>query len=102
MSKFNIMKQAKQMAEKMQKMKQELSARVIEASVGGGMVTVQANGENKIISIKIEPEVIDPDDPEMLEDLIVSAVNEALRRVQEMVNEEMSQVTGGMNIPGLF
>ena len=102
MGKLNIMKQARQMAEKMEKMREELAARVVEASSGGGMVNVQANGDNKIIAVKIDREVIDPEDSEMLEDLIVSAVNEALRRVQEMQAEGMAQITGGLNIPGLM
>ncbi len=98
----NLMKQAQQMQEKLLKMQEELAARTIEASAGGGMVTVTVNGKSEVMSIKIEKEVVDPEDVEMLEDLVAAAVNEALRKAQEMMQEEMSKVTGGLNIPGLF
>jgi len=95
----NLMKQAQQMQQKMLKLQEEIAKRRIDASVGGGMVTV--NGKSEVLRIKIEPQVVDPDDVEMLEDLIVAGVNEALRKAQEMVSEEMSKLTGGLKIPGL-
>jgi DNA-binding YbaB/EbfC family protein len=98
----NLMKQAQQMQQKMLKMQEEMAQRTVEASVGGGMVTVVANGKAEVLRIKIEPQVVDPDDVEMLEDLILAGVNEALRKAQEMVADEMSKLTGGMKIPGLF
>lgn len=98
----NIMKQAQQMQQKMLKMQEEMAERTVEASVGGGMVTVVANGRSEIISVKIEPQAVDPDDIEMLEDLVLAGVNEALRKAQEMMANEMAKLTGGMKIPGLF
>src|SRR5688572_4320296 len=97
----NIMKQAQQMQQKMLKMQEEMAERMVEASVGGGMVTVVANGRSEVISVKIEPQAVDPDDIEMLEDLILAGVNEALRKAQEMMANEMTKLTGGMKIPGL-
>jgi len=98
----NIMKQAQQMQQKMLKMQEEMAERTVEASVGGGMVTVVANGRSEIISVKIEPQAVDPNDIEMLEDLVLAGVNEALRKAQEMMANEMTKLTGGMKIPGLF
>jgi len=98
----NIMKQAQQMQQKMLKMQEEMGERTVEASVGGGMVTVVANGRSEVISVKIEPQAVDPDDIEMLEDLVLAGVNEALRKAQEMMANEMTKLTGGMKIPGLF
>ena len=101
----NIMKQAQQFQTKMAKLQEELGGKTIEASAGGGMVTVVANGRQEIESIKIEPEVIDVDDADMLQDLILAAVNEALNRSREMVSEEMGKLTKDLNlpnIPGLF
>lgn len=99
-----LMKQAQKIQSQMQEMQEELSHKTVEASSGGGMVTVIANGKQQILSIKIDPEVVDPEDVEMLEDLILAAVNEAHNRAQEMMTEEMSKITGGlnMNIPGLM
>jgi len=97
----SIMKQAQKMQAQIAKIQEELALKTVEASAGGGMVTVVANGKQEIVSIKIEPEVVDPKDVEMLQDLVVAAVNEALRKAQEMVAEEMSKVTGGLQIPGL-
>jgi hypothetical protein len=99
---FDIMKQAKQMAQRIENLKAELAARTVEASVGGGMVKIVANGENQILKVEIDPQAIDPEDKELLEDLIVSAVNEVLRRVQEMIQAEMAALTGGLNLPGMF
>ncbi len=98
----NMMKQAQKLQAKMMKMQEELADKTIEASVGGGMVKVVANGRQQIVSLTIEKEVVDPEDVEMLQDLVLSAVNDALARSQEMVSSEMSKLTGGMNIPGLM
>jgi DNA-binding YbaB/EbfC family protein len=98
----NLMKQAQQMQQRIVKLQEELAQRTVEASVGGGMVTVTVNGKSEVLRIKIEPQAVDPDDIDMLEDLIVAGVNEAHRKAQEMVAEEMSKLTGGMKIPGLF
>lgn len=97
-----LMKQAQQMQEKMTKLQEEMAEKTTEATAGGGMVKVVANGKQQILSIQVEKEVVDPEDVEMLQDLIVAAVNEALSRSQAMVNEEMSKLTGGMNIPGMM
>ncbi|MGI5851546.1 MAG: YbaB/EbfC family nucleoid-associated protein [Clostridiales bacterium] len=98
----NLMKQAKKMQEQMMKMQEELEEKTVEASAGGGVVTVIANGKKEIIEITIDPAVVDPDDIEMLQDLIMAAANEALRKAEEMVQSEMSKITGGMGIPGMF
>jgi len=98
----NLMKQAQEMQKKLAALQEEMRQRTVEATAGGGMVTVVANGKNEILSLKIDPEVVSRDDVEMLEDLVQAAVNEALRRVQEMMAEEMSKITGGVRIPGLF
>ena len=97
----NILKQAQQIQAKISKLQEELAHRTVEATSGGGMVTVVANGRQEIVSIKIDPEVVDPDDVEMLEDLIVAAVNDAISRSKNMVTEEMTRLTKGFNIPGL-
>lgn len=97
-----ILKQAQKMQENMQKMQAELEEKEVESSVGGGAVTVKVNGKKEVVNISIKPEVVDPDDIEMLEDLVLSAVNEALRSVDELQSSQMSKLTGGMNIPGLF
>jgi DNA-binding YbaB/EbfC family protein len=98
----NMMKQAQQMQRKMEEMQKELESREVEASAGGGMVTVRVNGKQQLLGITIEPAAVDPQDVDMLQDLIMVAVNEGVRKSQEMVQGEMSQLTGGMNIPGLF
>lgn len=97
----DMLKQAKKLQQEMGKIQEESRKKTVEASAGGGMVTVTVNGAMEILSIKIEREVVNPDDIEMLQDLIVAATNEALRQAQQMVNEEMGKVTGGLNIPGL-
>jgi DNA-binding YbaB/EbfC family protein len=96
-----LMKQAQQFQAKMAKMQEEVGARTVEASSGGGMVSVVANGKQEIISVHIDQEVIDPDDAEMLQDLIMAAVNDALSRAKAMMNEEMGKLTKGLNIPGM-
>jgi DNA-binding YbaB/EbfC family protein len=95
----NIMKQAQKLQSEMKRIQDELAEKTVEATAGGGMVTVIANGKQEIVSIKIDPEVVDKEDVEMLEDLIVAAVNEAKRRSQEMMMGEISKVTGGLGIP---
>lgn len=97
----DIMKQAQKMQEEISRIQEQSRKKTVEATAGGGMVTVTANGAMEIVSIRIEPQVVNPDDIEMLQDLIVAATNEALRRAQQMVTEEMSKITGGLNIPGL-
>jgi DNA-binding YbaB/EbfC family protein len=97
-----MMKQAQQLQSKMFKLQEELAEKTVETSSGGGMVKVVANGKQQLVSIQIEQEVVDPDDVEMLQDLVLAAVNDALNKAQEMVSEEMSKLTGGMNIPGLM
>jgi DNA-binding YbaB/EbfC family protein len=97
----NLMKQAQKFQAKMAKLQEELGERTIEASAGGGMVTVVVNGKQEVLSITIDPEVIDPDDVEMLQDLILAAVNDGLTRAKNMVSEEMSKLTGGLNIPNI-
>ncbi len=96
-----MMKQAQKLQKKMLKTQQELALKTIEASAGGGMVKVVANGGQKIESIVLEKEVVDPEDIEMLQDLILAAVNDALNKSQEMVSAEMGKLTGGLNIPGM-
>lgn len=97
-----LMKQAQKMQEKIAKAQEELKTKTVETSVGGGMVTVVFNGGQELLSIKINPEAVDPEDIETLQDLVMSAVNAGLKKSQEMVQEEMSHITGGMNIPGMF
>ena len=98
----NLMKQAQQMQKRMLDIQEELATRTVEATVGGGMVTAVANGQQELVSLTISPEVVDPDDIEMLEDLIVAAVNEARHQAQELMAQEMSKLTGGVKIPGLM
>jgi DNA-binding YbaB/EbfC family protein len=96
-----LVKQAQQMQAKMAKIQEELGEKTVEATSGGGMVSVVANGRQEIVSLRIEPEVIDPEDQEMLHDLILAAVNDALNKAREMMNEEMGKLTKGLNLPGL-
>lgn len=98
----NIMNQAKMMQNRLAQIQEEMAQKTVEASSGGGMVSVVANGRQEILSVKIEPEVVNPEDVEMLQDLVQAAVNDALRKAQEMVSQEMAKVTGGLKIPGLF
>jgi DNA-binding YbaB/EbfC family protein len=98
----DLMKQAQQMQKRMLEIQEELADRTVEATVGGGMVIAVVNGQQELISIKISPEVVDSDDVEILEDLIVAAVNEARHQAQELMNQEMSKLTGGLKIPGLM
>lgn len=97
-----LMKQAQQMQAKMAKMQEEMEEKTVETTAGGGVVKVIVNGKQELLDIKIDPDAVDPEDVEMLEDLILAAVNEGMRKVQDMVSSEMGKLTGGMNIPGLF
>jgi DNA-binding YbaB/EbfC family protein len=98
----NMVKQAQKLQSQMMKMQEELASRTVEASAGGGMVKAVANGKQQIESILIEKEVVDPEDVDMLQDLVLAAVNDALNKSQEMVSSEMGKLTGGMKIPGLM
>ncbi|WP_432819198.1 YbaB/EbfC family nucleoid-associated protein [Trichloromonas sp.] len=98
----NIMKQAQLMQQKMTRLQEELGERQVEATAGGGMVHAVVNGKQQLLSLKIEKSVVDPEDVEMLQDLVLAAVNEAIKKSQEMMQAEMGKITGGMNIPGLF
>jgi DNA-binding YbaB/EbfC family protein len=97
----NLMRQAQELQARLAKVQQELAEAEIEASAGGGAITVTVNGQQQLLSIKISPEAINPDDVEMLEDLVLAAVNEALTKSQEMAAKRMGKLTGGLNIPGL-
>ena len=98
----NLMKQAQKMQKRMLEIQEDLANRTVETTVGGGMVTAVANGQQEIVSITIAPDVVDPNDVEMLEDLIVAAVNEARNKAQELMGDEMSKLTGGIKIPGMM
>ncbi len=98
----NLMKQAQKLQKQMEEMREEIEKKTVEASSGGGAVTAVVSGKKEIIDIKIKPEVVDPDDVEMLQDLIIAAVNEAISKAGEMMEQEMGKITGGFNIPGLF
>lgn len=97
-----MMKKVQKMQKEMKKLQEELKTRTVEATVGGGVLTIVMNGEKNVESVHIDPSVIDPDDAEMLEDLMVAAVNEASKKVDEMMTQEMSKITGGMRLPGMF
>lgn len=97
-----IMKQAQMMQQKMARLQEESALQTAEATAGGGAVTALVNGKNQILSLTIKKEAVDPEDVEMLQDLIVAAVNEALAKVHAEMAEQMSKITGGLNIPGLF
>ncbi|BAI79654.1 conserved hypothetical protein [Deferribacter desulfuricans SSM1] len=99
-----LMKQAQKMQKKMLEMQEEAAKEVVEASAGGGMVTVKVNGKQELVEIKIEKDVVDPEDVEMLQDLVLAAVNEGIKKSQELMQEKMSKLTGGMglNFPGMF
>ena len=98
----NMIKQAQKMQEDMLRAQEELEEKTITASAGGGAVTVEVSGKKQVVAIKISPEAVDPDDVETLEDLILVAVNEGMRQIEEMSSNAMGKLTGGMNIPGLF
>ena len=96
------MKQAQKLQAKMIKLQDEMADKTVESSAGGGMVKVTANGRQQVLKIEIEKEVVDPEEVDMLQDLILAAVNDALNKAQEMMSTEMNKLTGGMNIPGLM
>ena len=97
-----LARQAQKLQQQMTKMQEELETREYEASAGGGMVSVKVSGKKEIIDLQIKPEAVDPDDVEMLQDMVMAAVNEALRIASETTEREMSKITGGMSMPGLF
>jgi len=97
-----MMKQVKKMQEQMLKAQEELATKTVEGTAGGGVVTVVVNGQKSVLSVTIKPEAVDPDDVEMLQDLVLTAVNDALAKAEELANQDMGKFTGGMNIPGLF
>jgi len=97
----DLMKQAQKMQEQMGKIQEDSKKKTVEASAGGGVVVATVSGAMELVSLKIEKDVVNPEDLEMLQDLVVAAVNEALRRAQQMVSEDMGKLTGGMNIPGM-
>ncbi len=97
-----LLKEAHKIQEEISRIQEELSRREVEATAGGGMVQVVVNGNQEIVSLKIEKEVVNPDDIEMLESLIIAAVNEAVRKSREMLTEELAKITGGLPIPGMF
>ena len=98
----NMIKQAQKMQQDMLRMQEELETKTVDATVGGGSVTVTVSGKKELVKIQIQPDVVDPEDVEMLEDLIMAAVNEGMRKAEEMATSEMNKIAGGMNIPGLF
>ena len=97
-----LARQAQKLQQQMTKMQEELDAREFEATSGGGMVTAKVNGKRELLALTIKPEAVDPDDVEMLEDMVLAAVNEALRTAAETVERDMGKLTGGMGMPGLF
>ena len=97
----NLMKEAQKLQQQMAELQEQVAQKKVDATAGGGMVTVQANGKQEIVSIKIDPEVINRDDAQMLEDLVLAACNEALRKSRELVQQELGKLTGGLKIPGL-
>lgn len=98
----NMLKQAQKLQEEMAKTQEELKMKTVEASVGGGAVQVVVSGKMELVELKIKPEAVDPEDVEMLEDMIKAAVNEGFRKVEEMTSTEMGKLTGGLKLPGLF
>ena len=98
----DMLRQAQQMQERLARVQEELAGKTVEASAGGGMVTVVVNGRQEVVSVRIEKEVVSPDDVELLQDLVAGAVNEAISRSRKMMADEMAKITGGMNLPGLF
>jgi DNA-binding YbaB/EbfC family protein len=97
-----IFRQAQQMQERLARLQEELAGRTVEASSGGGMVTVVVNGRQEVVSVRIEKEVVSPEEVELLQDLVTGAVNEAIIRSRKMMADEMAKITGGLNLPGLF
>ena len=98
----NMMKQAQEMQKRMAQIQDDLKTRVVEGSAGGGMVTAQVNGKLELVALKIDPEVVDPDDVDMLQDLIIAAVSQAMQKAHELAEAEMAKATGGLSLPGMF
>lgn len=98
----DMLRQAQMMQKKIAKAQEDMAARTVEATAGGGMVTVTATGSSELVAVRIDPAVVDPGDVGMLQDLVLAAANEALKKARDMMGEEMRQITGGVNIPGLF
>lgn len=98
----NMLKQAQKMQKRLLELQQELKDRVVEGSAGGGMVRVAVNGQQEILSVKIDPEAVDPEDVELLEDMVLAAVGQALEKSRQMAQDEMGKVTGGLQLPGLM
>ena len=98
----DLMKKAQKMQQDLAKAQEELANKIVEGSAGGGMVKVEMNGKNQIVSLKMDKEVVDPEDVEMLEDLIIAAINEAQEKITQTSQDELSKLTGGINIPGMF
>ena len=97
-----MLKQAQKMQKQMAEMQEDLASKTLEVSAGGGAIKVTINGEKQITNLVISPDVVDPDDVEMLQDLVISAVNEAIRQMDEAASSQMAKITGGMNLPGMF
>lgn len=97
-----MMQQVKKMQKEMEKAQEALKDKTVQGTAGGGVVTITANGQKEILAVEIKPEAVDPDDIEMLQDLILTAMNDTLKQVDELVNKDMGRLTGGLNIPGLF
>ena len=97
-----VLRQAQRMQERLARVQEELAGKTVEASSGGGMVTAVVNGRQEVVSIRIEKEVVSPEDVELLQDLVAGAVNEAMSRSRKMMADEMAKITGGMNLPGMF
>ncbi len=97
-----MMKQVKKMQEQMMKAQEALETKTVEGTAGGGVVSVTVNGHKKVLNVVIKPEAVDPDDVEMLQDLVLTAINDALAQVDDLANKDMGKFTGGMKIPGLF
>jgi len=98
----DLVRQAQKMQHKMAEVQAGLKERVVEGSAGGGMVTVLVNGQQEVVAVKIDPQVIDPDDPALLEDLVLAAARQAVQKSKDLAQEEMSKVTGGVGLPGMF
>lgn len=98
----SMMKQAQKLQEEMEKIQQETEAEIVTTTAGGGAVKAEVNGKKELVSIKIDPDAVDPDDVETLEDMIMAAVNEGIKKADDMMSERMGAITGGLNIPGLF
>ncbi len=97
-----MMQQVKKMQKEMEKAQEALKDKTVQGTAGGGVITITANGQKEILSVEIKPEAVDPDDIEMLQDLVLTAINDTLKQVDELVNKDMGRFTGGLNIPGLF